>query len=278
MRLGIHIGTFVQPAFEEALRAAAAHGFECIHFNFRAAGLEPMPDRVPMRLCRRIADSAADHGIALATLSATFNMIHPDRARREEGLRRLDVLAEAARPLGTRVLSLCTGTRDPDDMWRPHPDNVRPDAWGDLVESLAVALQSAERHDVVLAVEPEVGNVVDSAAKARRLLDEMRSARLRIILDPANLFHEGELARQSDILESAFELLGDDLALAHAKDLDSDGEAGTLPAGRGLLDYDLYLTLLKKVGFDGPLILHGLKEPDVPACVKFLRAKLDELS
>ena len=39
------------------------------------------------------------------------------------------------------------------------------------------------------------------------------------------------------MLDEAFALLGRDIVLAHAKDLDHDGEAGHLPAGKGLLDY-----------------------------------------
>jgi hypothetical protein len=40
------------------------------------------------------------------------------------------------------------------------------------------------------------------------------------------------------------------------------------------LDYDHYLGLLKSSGYDGPLVLHGLSEADVPGSVGFLRAKL----
>jgi sugar phosphate isomerase/epimerase len=162
-------------------------------------------------------------------------------------------------------------------MWRHHPDNYTPAAWADLVDSIGKALEIAERHDVTLAVEPEVSNVADSAAKGRRLLDEMGSPRLKIIIDGANLFHAGELPRMHEILEEAFDLLGGDIVLAHAKDLDRDGQAGHVAAGRGLLDYDHYLRLLKKVGFDGPLILHSLAEDEVSECVKFLREKLESV-
>ena len=201
-------------------------------------------------------------------------MIHPDAARRQDGLERLEVLAAAAHRLDTSILTLCTGTRDPEDQWRAHPDNSTPAAWSDLVESMTEALEIAERHDVTLAIEPEVSNVIDSAPKARRLLDQICSPRLKIIIDGANLFHTGELAKQQRILDEAFDLLAPDIVLAHAKDLDRDGEAGQIAAGCGLLDYDHYLGLLQKIGFTGPLILHGLAESDVPGCVAMLRKHL----
>ena len=62
--------------------------------------------------------------------------------------------------------------------------------------------------------------------------------------------------------------------LCHAKDLDHDGEAGHKAAGQGVLDYDRYLALLRKYGFKGPLLLHGLSVAQVAGCLAFVRAKL----
>jgi sugar phosphate isomerase/epimerase len=156
-------------------------------------------------------------------------------------------------------------------MWRRHPDNDTPAAWADLVVSLHEAVRAAEEHRVTLAFEPEVANVVDSAAKARRILDEIGSPWLKVTMDGANIFHAGELARMREMLEEAFALLGGDIALAHAKDLDHDGEAGHLPAGHGVLDYRLYLELLQRSGYDGGVILHGLSEAQVDGCLAYVR-------
>jgi len=96
------------------------------------------------------------------------------------------------------VITLCTGTRDPNNQWRGHPENVSPEAWHDLVDSMHSALQIAAAQTITLAIEPEISNVVDSAAKARRLLDEMQSPNLKIIMDAANLFQAGTLPRQRE--------------------------------------------------------------------------------
>ena len=97
-------------------------------------------------------------------------------------------------------------------------------------------------------------------------------------MDAANLFHGGELPRMKEILEEAFALLGKDIVLAHAKDLDHDGDAGHLPAGHGRLDYARYMSLLHGCGFKGPLLLHGLSDAQVPGCVAFLREKMAGLT
>lgn len=274
MQIGIFAKTFVRPALEAVLDGVQSHGLRYVHFDMACAGLESMPDHIAPELCDRIRRGMAARNLTMASVSGTFNMSHPDPVERQRGLQQLATLAAACERLGTSVISLCTGTRDLNNKWRYHPDNGSPEAWRDLVASMQSAVLSAAEHDVTLVVEPEVSNVVDSAAKARRLLDEMRSPHLKIVIDGANLFPAGTLPHQRMILDEAFSLLGDDVVLAHAKDLSRDGAAGNQAAGTGLLDYDHYLSLLRGIGFDGPLILHGLAESQVDQAVSFLEGRL----
>jgi len=271
MQIGIMARTFVRPTLEETLDAVASHGIYSVQFSLSCAGLPDMPEHIDSGLCDRIRREMDERNISMAAISGTFNMIHPDLQKRQDGLGRLRELASACERLGTSVITLCTGTRDPRSMWLRHPENDSPEAWEDLVDCMRAALQIAEENGVTLAFEPEVSNVVDSAIKGRRLLDEMQSPYLKVIMDPANIFHKGELPRMREILDEAFALLGEDIIIAHAKDLDRDGEAGHKAAGKGLLDYDQYLSLLSAVGSDVPLILHGLGEEQVDECVAFLR-------
>ncbi len=273
IEIGIFTKTFTRSTLEGTLDAVTAHGIRAVQFNLSCAGLPSMPEEIDPVSVARIRAALAARSLTMAALSGTFNMIHPDLQQREDGLRQLGVLAAACAGLGTSVITLSTGTRDPDDMWRRHPDNDTPQAWDDLLTSMREAVRLAEQAGMTLAFEPEVANVVDSAQKARRLLDEVGSPRLKVVLDPANIFHAGELPRMRAILDEAFDLLGPDIVLAHAKDLSHDGEAGHEAAGRGLLDYDHYLTLLNGLGRDIPLILHGLSEAQVDTSVAFLRAK-----
>ena len=278
MQIGIMAKTFVRRTVEETLGAVAEHGIHCVQFSLTCAGVPDMPDSIAPGLCDRIRKAMKAHGIAMSAVSGTYNMAHPDPQERRRGLQRLRMLASVCDRLGASVITLCTGTRDPGYMWRRHPANDSQEAWNDLVASMREALQIAEEHKVMLAFEPEVSNVVDSAVKGRRLLGEMRSPYLKVVMDPANIFHKGELPRMREIIAEAFALLGDHIVLAHAKDLDHDGEAGHEAAGRGLLDYNQYLSLLGKAASDVPLILHGLSESQVDGCVAFLKGKMAAVS
>ena len=138
--------------------------------------------------------------------------------------------------------------------------NQTTEAWEDLLEQLRIATDAAERQGIRLAFEPEHNNVVDSAQRARRPMDEVGSPALKVLMDAANIFHRGDLDRMSEHLTEAFTLVGADIALAHAKDLDHDGDAGGRAAGTGRLDYSQYLSLLKDHGFTGAIVFHQLHE------------------
>jgi sugar phosphate isomerase/epimerase len=276
VQLGIFAKTFARSSPEGVFDALARHDLRETQFNMSVAGLPSMPAEIAPALADRVSEAAAERNIALVAISGTFNMIHPDADVRRDGLRRLGVLAGACERLGTSTVTLCTGTRDPEDMWRRHPDNARQEAWRDLLAAMQEALETTEDHGVTLAFEPETGNVVDSAEKGRRLLDEMRSPRLKVVIDAANLFDAEDparrLSRSEEVLGKAFGLLGGDLVLAHAKDVKGSGEI--VAAGKGDLDYGLYLKHLSEAGYAGPLVLHGLAEEEVEGSLAFLREKL----
>lgn len=271
MELGIFAKTFVRADFEEGFAAVKSFGLDCVQFNFSCAGLPTLPECVEPILLERIRSALERHSLRMAAVSGTCNLINPDTAQRANDLRNLRTLIEACAGLGTSVVTLCTGTRDPSNMWRAHPENHSPGAWRDLAHSLEQLLPVAQERGVFLGIEPEPANVIDSAWKARRLLDEIKSNRLKVIFDAANLLRPHTLHQQNKILSEAVDLLASDIVIAHAKDLAEDGSTGHVAAGRGALDYGLYLSTLQNAGFNGPLVLHNLREEEVPGAVTFLR-------
>jgi sugar phosphate isomerase/epimerase len=279
VRIGIFAKTFSRDSLEGVLDAVVGHGICDTQFNMSVAGLSSMPAEVDPVLADRVREACARRNVTVAAVSGTFNMAHPEEEVRKDGLRRLGVVADVCGRLGTSTITLCTGTRDREDMWRRHPDNGTPEAWRDMLATMQEALQTAEEHGVTLAFEPEINNVVDSAEKGQRLLDDMRSSRLKVVMDAANLFDAEDPAhrhsRSEEILAEAFELLGDDTVIAHAKDMRASGEL--VAVGKGDLDYDLYLRYLFEAGYGGPLVMHGLAEEEVEGSHVFLRRKLAEV-
>jgi sugar phosphate isomerase/epimerase len=273
MKIGIFAKTFNRPTINELFQAIASYGIYSVQFNMSCVGLGTFPGNVSSDLVQRITDAAEQATVELAALSGTFNMAHPDPAVRRDGLEKFEILCEVAARLDIPVITLCTGTRDPVNMWKWHPDNDSKEAWDDMVQSIDTALTSAEKSNLILAFEPESENVANSASHARKLLDELRNPRLRIIIDPANLISPKR--NQKEVLDEAFTLLRDAIVIAHAKDRNNDFKP--CAAGKGILDFEYYLRCLKEIGFTGPLIMHGLEEEDVRFSREFLERILRSL-
>ncbi len=206
MKIGLLSKVFTRSSLEEVLDAIAEAELECMQFNLESAGLIPMPDEIPAGLPSRVRDAAAERGIGIASIQGTFNMSHPDAEFRRAGLQRLRAILSSCAEFGTSVVAICIGTRNRENMWGHHSDNNTPEAWRDMTSCIGEALRMAADAGVTLAMEPEVTNIVDSAAKARRLMDEMNSPHLKVTMDGANLFHAGELPRMAEVLDAAFHL------------------------------------------------------------------------
>jgi sugar phosphate isomerase/epimerase len=273
MRLGIFAKTFAGENPRDVLAAAAGAGYEVVQYNMACSGLGALPREVPERAAVAVRQASEATGVGLAAVSATYNMIHPDPAMREAGRAAFAAVAGAARLMGTSLVTVCTGSRDIQDQWRRHPDNDRPEAWDDLLAEMRLLLPIAERHDVTIGVEPEAANVVSSARRARDLLAALGHDRLGIVLDPANLFETAAQFRGGAVLDEAVDLLSDRIVMVHAKDRDARGLV--VPAGMGVVNLPRVLGSLRRAGFDGPVVTHGLTAAEAPGVARALRGVLD---
>ncbi len=256
MKLGIFAKTFPGDDPLSVLDAVRRAGFRHAHYNMSCSGLAAVPLRIPKAVIAVLHSAPSITGVALCGLSATFNMIHPDEIERDRGFAALDQLASAARALGIPLLTLCTGSRDPLDMWRHHPDNSSAGAWRDLLDGMTRATAIAERHGVLLGIEPELANVVSSVRKARELIDELQSDSVKIVVDPANLLEAGSADDFRSAIDKAVDMLHPHIWMAHAKDKKADGSI--VPAGSGVIDFEHLFRRLASFNFDGAVVTHGL--------------------
>jgi sugar phosphate isomerase/epimerase len=257
LELGIFAKTFRRSSIDEIFDAIASYGLTCTQWNWACVpGLSSLPEAVPRETSRAVARAASRNGTQICAVSATFNIIQP--GVREEGLARLPALAEAAVSMGCHLLTLCTGTRHPTDMWAYHPDNGSREAWADMINGLREASRIASQYGVRLAIEPETANVVADARSGEAAFEELGpdAKTLSIILDAANLYRPPVDPRgRPDVIDDALAQLGRYISLAHAKDI-ADPSAKTasgdleaheghythVAAGTGILPYAHYLS------------------------------------
>jgi sugar phosphate isomerase/epimerase len=268
MTPGVFARTYAAKHPGELFARIREDGFSAVQFNLSCAGLAPLPEALPAGIAEGIARGASEAGLALCALSGTYNMAHPDAVKRQRDRRGFANVMQAAHDMNVSLVTLCTGSRDATNMWHAHPENESTEAWTALREELDFALGLAEEFNLVLGIEPEPGNVIANAVLARKVLDEVGSNRLGIILDAANLLPPEAQPRQHDIVARAADLLGGSLFLVHAKDIDSHGVV--VPAGKGAVDLPAFVARMREVGYDGPLVGHNFEEVDAPGVAAYL--------
>jgi sugar phosphate isomerase/epimerase len=274
MRIGIFAKTFAGDTPIEVLRAAANAGFSSVQYNMACSGIGALPEAVDDNVADAIRHASEETGVPIAAISATYNMIHPHLPTREAGRRSFTAIAAAANRIGSNLLTVCTGSRDAEDQWRHHPDNQGQAAWNEMIAEFRHLIEIADKHDIFIGIEPELANVINSAHKARVLVDTLGSDRVRVVFDPANLFEREDPATRIRIIDEAIDLLEDRIAIAHAKDRRADGAFAT--AGNGVIDYARYIAKLEAAGFKGDLITHGLSAAEAPGVAAFLKSKLSK--
>lgn len=270
VELGIFSRTYELTDPDETFRRMSGHGIFRTQLNLRNAGLPEYPEDIDPEKLEALKTASVKYGIRIDALSGTFNMIDPDRDARERGCRQFAVQCRIARELGIPVVTLCTGSKNPQSKWKWHDDNMSDAAWADLMRTTERILRPAEDNDVVLGVETEASNIINTARRARRYLDETGSGRLKIIMDGANLFRRDLVGEMRGVLDEAFDLLGPDIVLAHAKDLAVGEGIEFVAVGEGMLDFEYYIGLLRRSGYTGAIMMHGLSEKQVPSSRDFL--------
>lgn len=269
MELGIFSKVYPCAELTQTVGAIGQDGFSCAHVNLESIGLPKDFLDIAPSLAAEVKRGFSGSGVKPLVLSATYNLIHPDPKKREADISRMRRLIGLAAEAGIPYLAICTGSRDPENMWRGHPDNASPQAWNDLFKSMEALLPFGESAGVKLAVEVEPSNVISTPQAARLLLQTLKSKALTLIMDGCNLTVGHKPADAPLLLSRAFEWLGDEVSLAHAKDYDAQS-GKMLPAGRGSFDYRLYLSLLERLSRPVPLLLHGLERGDAATSRAFI--------
>ncbi len=170
-----------------------------------------------------------------------------DSAQRREAVATLakgfeDAAALAARCVGVSVIA--DGPGD-GDLWSE-------DLWKRLVSGAAEAAAEAERIGVDMAFHPGNRGPLDAPEQLRGILDEVASPRLKVILDPVNMTDHRNYHDNTGFLNRCFDLLGDDIVAAHAKDVHFDyrhliTKLDEVPLGMGGMDYETYLRRLDQL-------------------------------
>lgn len=266
MKIGIRGHDLERNSFEGLVKDMHDKGFECTQlalqwairdFNVQNGALTP-------GMALYMKKIFAKYDVDVAVLGCYLNLATPDY---EELVRTRETYISHLRfasLLGAGVVGTETGA--PNVEYKFSEENKTQQSLDIFIESLKYVVEAAEKLGVIFAIEPVCRHIVYDIERLYQVLQRINSPNLQVIFDPVNVIDMSNYKQQDDIINGAFELLGDDICTIHAKDfIVKDNKIVSVPSGQGMFNNELLLTHIKK---SKPFI-HVLLEDNTPdTCVQ----------
>lgn len=246
MILGVRAHDFGKAPVAELAKRITAKGFTSVQLPLSKAidGIDTSLGRLNPGMAGYIRDVFTEHNLKIAVLGCYINPVHPDPAIRRKELERFKEHLRYARDFGCSIVGTETGSVNPSEP--SPPGNHSEETFQTLLESVATLVAEAEKFGVLVGMEGVVKEPLSSPEKIKRMIDTIQSNNLQIIFDPSNLISEANYQNQDEIYQKSFELFGDRIVIIHAKDfVIENGKKQLVQVGKGLLNYELLLKLIK---------------------------------
>ncbi len=247
MQFGIRLHDAVQAPIEERLKIVKEQGFTCAHvalskvIHENSVAPEALTPGYAMYL-RRLFDK---YELDCAVLGCYLNLATPDAAQLKAAQEKYMANIRFAAHFGAGVVGTETGA--PNVEYKFEEACWNEESLQIFIRNLRPVVKYAEQMGGLVAIEPVVRHIVCNPVRARRVLDEIGSPNLRIILDPVNLLEIYNYEKQDEIIDEAIELLGKDVAVLHVKDFAiTDGRLVSVPVGQGQCHWDRIMPYMKK--------------------------------
>ena len=187
----------------------------------------------------------AENNVDIAVLGCYLNLANPNKEQLAKTVHRYMAHIRFASWLGCGVVGTETGC--PNETYSYVPECHTEESLQLFIDNLRPIVEYAEKMGVVVAIEPVWCHIVSTPVRARRVLDEINSPNLQIILDPVNLLGTHNYENQKAVIEEAIELLGNDVAVVHIKDFKVvDGKMRSAVIGEGQMDFTALMKWMKE--------------------------------
>lgn len=246
MQLGIRLHDTKKLPFEERIADVSQLGFKCGHLALAKVISEfPTTDEaLTPGLAMYLKNVFAKNHVDIAVLGCYLNLANPNPEKLQQITHRYMAHIRFASWLGCGVVGTETGA--PNESYTHVPECHGEEALQTFIKNLRPVVQYAEQMGVVMAIEPVWKHIVCNPTRARRVLDEINSPNLQIILDPVNLLDICNYKDQVAIVDEAIEVLGPDVAMVHLKDFVVEGDKlVSVGAGLGQMDYTSVIKFMK---------------------------------
>lgn len=261
MQIGIRAHDCKGSSFEDLIDNIKNQDLKCIQLALGKAITEFPTDRYAMTpgMALYVKRALAKRDIDVAVLGCYLNLGTPDKKELAETTEIYKAHIRFASLLGCGMVGTETGAVNAE--YRYEEANGSDEALDIFINNLRPIVEYAEKMGVIIGLECVHTHIVCNIKRMRKVLDTINSPNLQIIYDPINTFSPKTYQNQDELMQEAFDLLGENIAAIHIKDFDViDGKIVPVQMGKGIFHYDVLMKWLK---LKKPLI-HVLMEETTP--------------
>ncbi|GGH75859.1 sugar phosphate isomerase/epimerase [Pullulanibacillus pueri] len=269
MDLGVVTRSFPELTNEETAKVMAESGLKWTELCFSQTdsnywvynGRSDISDLTNER-SREIVDIYRNKGITVTSIGVFTNVLEPNEEELEKNLAYFERLMEIAAYNNVPFVATECG-------FIPGKRGIQLEtyesAFEKFVDTFKWLANRAEKHNVYVALEPCVLDIVPSAKRMADFIDQVGSDRIRVLLDPANL-----IANSSEA--DMFHYLAPHIGYFHGKDRKVNDAKGRI-VGDGDIDWPQFLKLYHQYTEDVPFILEYVNRDNfVNVCHRVLEA------
>lgn len=248
-----------------------ADGFSCVQLALKKAigGVEKFSDITPEVL------KAVNLARQKTRITVSVLGVYVEPSLAEEKLR-LESVAEliGSIPFAKELEAVCIGTET--TQMQKQPGVTRKEAQNALLRSLSEIMPAAEENGVTVALEPVFTHTVGTPELSEEVLRAIRSPKLKIIFDPANLLSAEDLPSQRRLWGRCFECFGSEIAAVHLKGICPDGKGGFVECSfrESVLDYNYIFAGLRKLPQDYDVLREGIRPAEAEGDLRFMQGLL----
>lgn len=228
-------------------------------------------EQITETLAKEINKAATTHNVKVAVLGCYINLIHPDEVLRQQLLQRVKGYLARAGAIGASVVATETGSIDPSFKFTT--DNFTEQPFQAVLESIRQIMPAAEQNDIDFAIEPGLNHPIYSIATTKRVLANIASPNLNVLLDPASLVYHGKNTDEIEIIKEAFAAFGDKIVAVHLKDyvFDEQGLIKIVVPGMGLAPLHKAIKTVTNLAPNVPILMDELPSGTVNEAIDKMR-------
>lgn len=267
LQLGIRAHDLGQVPMEELMEKMQHYDFKHTHFAIRKSFPESVNtiQKMSPGTAHYFRSHFAQAGVKISILGSYVNIVATDLEVRKAAVADFKKHIHLAKDFGASMVATETGS-----VGKGYTEaNFTEEAFQKAVVSVKEMVAEAERFGVIVAIESGINHPVHSAPLARRLVDEVASPNLKIILDCANLMSVSNYKNQKEVVEEAFQLLDEEIIALHIKDFVVENDKiKIVPVGHGWMDYE---PIMRYAKYEKPHIYTSLEATTEPYLEKSIQ-------